>query len=319
MVVNAEREGRVLTVSLDNPPRNFIDRKMVSELDAMLRRIRTDRSIGAVVMTGAHPASFVTHYDVEEILEGVSYTPDMPERAVSAMLRAVEVLTRLPGATAALTSRPLRPYFGGQVTLQRVHRVYLQMNRMDKVFIAAINGHCAAGGCELALACDIRIAADGDYMIGMTEPVLGFNPGGGGGQRLTRTVGPARSVEMMLEAHMYRPREALEAGLVHRVVDADRLLAEAQETAARLARRAPRAIWSVKRAAYEGFSRRWRRGLHLDRSGFAWSALAPEAKSAMRHMLGQIAALPPQTYPSPWSHPELIKEWQRGKAADFVS
>jgi enoyl-CoA hydratase/carnithine racemase len=306
-----------MTVVLDNPPRNFIDRRMVFELDALLRSVERDSSIGAVVLTGGHPSSFITHYDVEEILGGAESTPDSPEWAVGMSLRMIDLVGRLPGGTAALMSRPLRPFTAGLVTLLRVHRAYLRMNRMNKVFVAAINGHCAAGGCELALACDVRLAADGDFMIGMTEPVLGFNPGGSGGQRLTRAVGPARSVEMMLEAHMYSPHEALEAGLVHRVVEPERLLAEAQETAARLARRSPRAIWAVKRAAYEGFSWRWRRGLHLDRSGFVWAALASRTKAAMRHMLEQIDELPPERWPSPWSHPELLREWQQGTVVDF--
>jgi enoyl-CoA hydratase/carnithine racemase len=212
---------------------------------------------------------------------------------------------------------PLRDFTGGLVTLHQVHRNYLRMNRMDKVFVAAINGHCAAGGLELALACDIRLAADGDYMIGMTEPVLGFNPGGGGGQRLTRAVGAERSVEMLLEAHMHPPHRARDEGLVHRVVEPGELLPAAQRTAARLARRSPRAVWAVKRAAYEGFSRGWRRGLHLDRSGFVWAAVAARTEHAMRHMLDQIAELPADRHPSPWSHPRLVREWQDGTAFDF--
>src|ERR671932_565803 len=126
-------------------------------------------------------------------------------------LRMVGALDRLPGTGRLLRNR----YAIGLLALRRTQDVYLTMNRMDKVFVAAINGMAAAGGCELALACDVRLMADGDFAIGMTEPVLGFNPGGGGGQRLTRAVGPGRAVEMMLEARHYAPREAVAIGLVH--------------------------------------------------------------------------------------------------------
>jgi enoyl-CoA hydratase/carnithine racemase len=191
------------------------------------------------------------------------------------------------------------------------------MNRLDKVFVAAINGNAAAGGCELALACDVRLMAEGPFTIGLTEPVLGFNPGGGGGQRLARAVGPGRAVEMLLEAHMYNPAEAVEVGLVHRVVPAGQLLDEARATAERLARRAPRMVWATKRAIYEGFSAPWPKGFELDGSGFVWSALAPSVKDAMRVMLRQIESLPADESPSPWSDPTLLRTWQDGTVAQF--
>ena len=316
--VRTERHGRVMTVTLDNPPRNFIDRHLVAELDALTRELQRDRSTGAVVLTGAHPRSFITHYEVKEILAGAEVTPALSPRAFDVVLRAMAALARVPGAARALERNPLtRTRVLGLLTLLRVHQLYLRMNRMDKVFVAAINGNCAAGGCELALACDVRLMADGDFTIGMTEPVLGFNPGGGGGQRLTRAVGPGRAVEMLLEAHHYSPREAVEAGLVHRVVEPERLLAEAQATAERLARRAPRAIAATKRAVYQGFSAPWPRGLHLDRAGFVAASVVPQVKHAMRVMLAQIEALPAQETPSPWAHPELLRAWQNGTAVDF--
>jgi enoyl-CoA hydratase len=194
--------------------------------------------------------------------------------------------------------------------------LYLRMNGMDKVFIAAINGTAAAGGCELALACDIRIMADGDFTIGLTEPVLGFNPGGGGAQRLARAVGSARAVELLLEARHYSPREAVEVGLVHRVVERERLLEEAQATAERLARRSPRAVWASKLVAYRGLSSRWPGGFQLDRTGFLWGAVAPSTKRAMRAMLEQIESMPEEV-PSPWHDRDELAAWQAGTVADF--
>lgn len=308
-----------MTVTLTNPPRNFLNRQMVLELDELTRKLERDRSVGAIVITGGHPQSFITHYDVAEILAGAEATPDLPAAVVDGAFRAVGAVARLPGGRAALMrSRAVRRRVAGLLTLWTVHQVYLRLNRLDKAVVAAINGHAAAGGCELALACDVRLMADGDWTIGVTEPVLGFNAGGGGGQRLTRAVGPGRAVEMLLEAHMYSPQEAVAAGLVHRVVPPDRLLEEAHATAERLARRAPRAIAAVKRAAYEGFSARWPRGLRLDAAGFAWSAGAPATRDAMRAMLDQIEALPPETTPSPWTDPEMLHAWQAGTVADFV-
>jgi enoyl-CoA hydratase len=310
--LHTRQDGRVLTVTLDNPPRQLQDRALNFELERLTRALERDRSVGAVVLTGAHPRSFLTHYDVAEILAGAEITPDLSPIAFGASLRVVGAIDRLPGGARLLNNR----YTAGLLSLRRVHQLYLRMNRMDKVFIAAINGTAAAGGCELALACDIRLMADGDFTIGLTEPVLGFNPGGGGGQRLARAIGSARAVEMLLEARHYSPREAVEVGLVHRVVEPERLLEEAHATAARLARRSRRAVWACKRAAYRGLSSRWPGGFQLDRTGFLWGAVAPSTKRAMQTMLGQMETVP-DGVPSPWHDRDGLAAWQAGTVADF--
>jgi enoyl-CoA hydratase len=312
VALRTEQDGRVLTITLDNPPRQFQDRAMMFELFELVGKLEKDRSVGAVVITGAHPRSFLTHYDVGEILRSVEIFPDLTPRTIGLMLRIVGALDRIPGGRFLLNTR----YGAGLLSLRRTQQVYVAMNRMDKVFIAAINGTAAAGGCELALACDIRLMADGEFTIGLTEPVLGFNPGGGGGQRLARAIGSARAVEMLLEARHYSPREAVEVGLVHRVVEPERLLEEAQATARRLATRSRRAIWASKRAAYQGFSSRWPTGFRLDQAGFAWGAGGPTSRRAMRTMLGQIEMLS-DGIPSPWHEPDLLASWQEGTVADF--
>jgi enoyl-CoA hydratase/carnithine racemase len=313
MAVHVEQEGRVATLTIDNPPRQLQDRELNSKLYAVLKQLERDRSVGAIVVTGAHPRSFVTHYDVTEILAGAQVTPDLPPSAFAAALRIAAAIDRLPGVRRVLEHRRTI----GLADLWRTQKLYLRMNHMAKAFVAAINGTAAAGGCELALACDIRLMADGDFTIGLTEPALGFNPGGGGGQRLARAVGSARAIEMLLEARHYTPHAAVEAGLIHHVVPAENLLDEAKETAARLARRSPRAVWASKRAVYKGQSARWPHGFRLDQSGFAWGAVAPSTKRAMRVMLEQMSTLPDEV-PSPWHDPHLLRTWQEGTAADFA-
>jgi enoyl-CoA hydratase len=313
MPVRAKQEGRVVTLTIDNPPRQLQDRTLVFELNGVMRKLGRDRSVGAVIVTGAHPRSFLTHYDVAEILAGSKITPDLPPAVFAAALRVVAAVEHLPGGERLLRN----PRTIGMLALRQTQQVYVRMNRMDKVFIAAINGSAAAGGCELALACDIRLMADGDFTIGLTEPVLGFNPGGGGGQRLARSVGSARAVEMLLEAHHYSPSEAVEAGLVHRVVPAAQLMDEAMETATRLARRSPRAVWASKRAVYRGQSARWPGGFRIDQSGFLWGAVAPSTRQAMQVILDQMETLP-EGVPSPWHDPQHLRAWQDGRAADFA-
>src|SRR4029450_65137 len=154
----------------------------------------------------------------------------------------------------------------------QIHELLLPMNRLDKAIIAAINGLALGGGCELALACDVRLMAKGDYRIGLPEITLGIIPGAGGTQRLARVLGPGRALEMMLEGRALTPKEARELGLVHHIVDAPSLLGEAIETAERLARRSPAAVAGLKRAVYDGASRPLVDGLHIERAQFLATA-----------------------------------------------
>jgi enoyl-CoA hydratase/carnithine racemase len=180
--------------------------------------------------------------------------------------------------------------------------------------IAAINGVATGGGCELALACDIRYMAEGDVHIGLPEMSVGFNPGGGGTQRLSRAIGPGRALEMMLEARTLTPEEALEVGLVHRVVPAERLLQEAAETAARMARRSPISIKALKHAVYEGATRPLDEGLAIERKWFMAASGTDASRRAMHAYADQVE----RDGEAPWFSREGIRPWQDGTAADLV-
>jgi enoyl-CoA hydratase/carnithine racemase len=311
--VHADQSGRVLTVRLDNPPRNFMNMRMVGELEQLVHDLEGDRSIGAVVITGAVEGVFITHFDVNEIRRGSErVAASVSSAQAGGTLRAVGAVQRIPGARSIVGRSPV----AGLSALLQIHELFLRMNRLDKVFIAAINGLAMGGGCELALACDIRIMAKGDYVIGLPEITLGIIPGAGGTQRLARVLGPAKALEMMLEGRVLSPGEALAMGLIHRVAEPERLLAGATATAERLARRSPKAVAALKRAVYEGSARPLEEGLHIERAGFLSVSSTAAAKRAMRsyseqvEQLGEIA---------PWQAREAMSEWQDGTAADMVN
>ena len=309
--VHTEQSGRVLTVRLDNPPRNFMTTAMVGELEQLVSRIEGDRSVGAVVITGAPPDRFITHFDVSEIAasSGALSATVSPGQAAGG-LRAVGAVQRLPGMRGAIARTPAAGVSG----LLQIHDVFLRMNRLDKVVIAAINGLATGGGCELALACDLRYMAAGEHRIGQPEILLGLIPGGGGTQRMTRSLGPARALELMLEGWLLTPEEALEAGLVHRVVAPADLLAEAQATAERLARRSPATVAALKRAVYEGGSSPLAAGLHVERAGFLATASTQAARRAMEEYVRQVD----QKGDAPVSDPAEYGPWQDGTAADLT-
>ena len=274
--VRTERDGRVLTVTLDNPPRNLMNGRMVGELDAVARELEDDESIGAVVITGAPEEVFITHFDVAEMLAGAEAGREATE-----------------------------------VGLELIHGLFLRMNRMDKVFVAAVNGLALGGGCELALACDLRLMAEGEqHRIGLPELSVGIIPGAGGTQRLTRALGPSRALEFMLEADPLTPQQAVELGLVHRTVASDELLQVAHATAERLARRSPVTVGALKRAVYFGGSAGLEQGLAMEREGFQAAVSSAAAARAMRAYLEQEAAL---------ADSSAILPWREGTVVDLTS
>jgi enoyl-CoA hydratase len=306
-----ERTGRVLTVRFDNPPLNFMNRVMVAELDDLLDSLDGDGTVGSIVLTGKPEGLFITHYDVEEILagsEGVGRSISAP--LAGASLQTVGGVARLPGGRAALERTPV----SGLLELQRIHDVFLRMQRMDKVFIAAINGTALGGGCEISLACDLRYMSASAKWIGVPEMTLGFCPGAGGTQRLARILGTSRALELILEARPLRPAEACELGLVHRVVAGPELLAEAHTAGERLARRAPLSIAAAKRAVLEASTRPLSDGLAEERKWFMACSSQPAARRAMRAYAERLRAGGP-----PWSDDEELAMWQNGTAVDLVS
>ena len=129
--------------------------------------------------------------------------------------------------------------------------------------IAAVEGFCVTGGCELALACDIRVAAEGSS-FGITSSRIGTVPGAGGSQRLPRVVGTAKALELLFSADSIDAQEAHRIGLVNRVVPKGRALAEAKAMVAVYAERAPLSLAWDKRAVYQGMQMDLASGLELE-------------------------------------------------------
>jgi len=310
--LETEQDGRVLIVRIDNPPRNFMDRQMVAELIELARSVASDRSVGSLVVTGKPNDLFITHYDVAEMLVGAEQSPfAMTPPVAGASYRMLSGLSRLPGARALLRRTPV----GGVLDLHELHGLFRALERLDKVVIAAINGNALSIGCELALACDVRYMADDAPRIGLPEITLGIIPGGGGAQRLARTVGQARALELILEGRLLTPEEALGLGLVDKVMPRARLLDEAVATAHRLARRAPISVAAAKRALYEGVSRPLGEGLALERNWFLAAVSREPARRALARYLEEARG----SEQSPWEDAGAREAWRQGTAVDLLS
>ncbi|HBN80970.1 MAG TPA: enoyl-CoA hydratase [Ruminococcaceae bacterium] len=130
------------------------------------------------------------------------------------------------------------------------NRVYHQVESLSAPVIAAVNGYALGGGCELALACDIRIASE-KAVFALPETGLGITPGWGGMQKLIRAVGPGRAKEMVFTTHRLKAQDALRAGLVNAVYPAEELMAKCEELALSIAGNAPVAVQAAKRVMNE--------------------------------------------------------------------
>jgi enoyl-CoA hydratase/carnithine racemase len=275
--VQAKQQGRVITATLDHPPLALMDEAMVDGLADLVDRVRRDDGVAGVVLTGSHPTRFLAHYDVGELLAVARASPSLSPAVARGALRATGFIRRWLRGDRWLQHTPA----AGLAFLERLHEILLGIQRSPAVWVAAINGSALGGGCELALACDIRLMADGEHVIGQPEIMLGFPPGGGGTQRLARLLGPSRALRTVLDGGMLSPTEALGLGIVDGVVEPGELLDAALAEATRLAARPKLAIGACKRAVYTGGSRPLELGLLLERSEFLSSLGTTEAQAAM--------------------------------------
>lgn len=289
--IRLEQAERVLTATYVNPPMNFADPTFLRDLDRLTRAVDRDSSVGAVVLTGGVERRFITSADPSDIAAFAAMPhPELPISVVVPNVRLQNAVLALPGL-ARIVQR-----FGavgrGLVWGSRWKRTILRMNRSGVVYLAAINGPALGGGQEIALACDLRYAADAPHVrMGQIEILVGQIPGGGGTQRLPGILGTGRALEHMLEGAPVDARTALDLGLVHRLVEPDDLLAETQATAARLSRRQRTAVAALKRAVYFGTRRPLGSGLDMELGGFIAAVLTRESRVGLQALLADNARL----------------------------
>jgi enoyl-CoA hydratase len=210
-----EREDQIGIILFNRPQvLNALGEDTMKELDAAIHELAADPEVGAIILTGAGQKAFVAGADIGEF------------NSLASAREATEYALR------------------GQAVLERIEC-------LPKPVIAAINGFALGGGCELAMACDVRLAAD-SARLGQPEINLGIIPGYGGTQRLARLVGRGQAKLLCMTGDMIDATEALRIGLVDRVVPAADVLDEAKALAHKLAGKAPVALALIKEAINRG-------------------------------------------------------------------
>lgn len=225
--VTYSSEGPVGILTIDKPPANSYDLAYMQDLDAAIDAAANDYGVKVALLRSASEKFFCAGADVKAF-------------------------------QANTTADNLKMIEFGHATLAKIAM-------LPKVFIAVINGHALGGGLEIALACDLRFAGDGDYRVGVPEVTLGILPGNGGTQRLPRLIGRNKALSLMITGDALRPEEAHELGILDRLFPADKLWDESLAYAQKLAEGPTVAIGHIKRAVHEGMNMPLTEGLALER------------------------------------------------------
>lgn len=246
-----ERDGALAIVTFNRPAvRNALNGALLVDLDRALDALASDAAVRAVILTGAGEKAFVAGADINEV--------------------------------AALTSAQ------GQEFARRGQRLFDRIEHLGKPVIAAINGVALGGGCELAMACTLRVAAD-SARLGQPEINLGIIPGYAGTQRLPRLVGKGRALEMLLTGDMVTAARAYEMGLVNQVVPAADLMPAARKMAEVLAARAPIATRYILEAVNHGLDMPLAQGQSLEAALFGAIASTADTKEGTQAFLAKRA------------------------------
>lgn len=239
-------DGRVATVTINRPDKlNALNEATRAELCTIMARLTDDAGVRVVILTGAGEKAFVAGADIGEF---AGRTPVVQHGVMSGT------------------------------------NVFDAVERLPKPIIAAINGYCLGGGCELAMACDIRIASD-KARLGQPEVKLGILPGGGGTQRLPRLVGLGNAYRLLYTGEMIGAAEALRIGLVDEVVPGVELGERVRALAQTVAGMSPVALRYIKEAVQASVRAPLDEGLRLERTLFGLAFASQDKEEGVRAFL----------------------------------
>ena len=247
-----EKKEHIGTVTFNRPKvLNALNRQTMDELGALLTDARNDKDLRVLLLTGAGDKAFIAGADINELAR----------------------MTPMTGPETSLY---------GQAVLHK-------LETLGKPSIAAINGFALGGGCELALACSIRVASR-TAKFGQPEVKLGIIPGYGGSQRLARLCGKGVAHELCLSGEMISAEEAQRIGLVNHVYEPEELLTAAQSLARKIAANAPVAVQLTMEAIERGLDMPLEQGLFLEAALFGMSCATEDMREGTRAFLEKRAA-----------------------------
>ena len=250
-----EDNGNYVICYLSNPPTHTLTSSGVNEIHTFLDQIEKRDDLRVLAFTGDGENVFIKHYEVGEL------------------------------ANTAERNLETKKDKQDPKELHAFHTMLLRLRDLDAIVVAGINGNTAGGGCEFSLGCDLRIMADGNFLIGLPETSVGILPGGGGTQRLSRLIGSSRALDLILHAQLVSPKEAFDLGIINKLVSKASFNQELISYCEDLSNRAPIALQQVKKIIHQGLEMTLEESLLLEQKAFDVTMNSKDAARAMRALL----------------------------------
>jgi enoyl-CoA hydratase len=276
--LKTRRENASLWVEIHNPPVNFLTMDLLEELHKLIKEVRKDDSVRVLILTGGRDDSYIMHFSIHELLMLTTHlrrlllTTMVKFGPSSALLKYYMtfnnwLMDHFPWFESLMLAlaKLIRKYSIGMFLWFQMHRLYIAIENLNKITIAAINGACNGGGTELSACFDFRfMVADQGFSIGQPECLVNIIPGGGSTQRLPRLIGRAKALELMLRGNQLTPQEAKQIGLVTDIFDKQDFKKRVQEFADLMSKRPPVAIDAIKKSVLQGMDTTLRHGLSIE-------------------------------------------------------
>ena len=250
-----EDNGNYVICYLSNPPTHTLTSSGVNEIHRFLDQIEKRDDLRVLAFTGDGENVFIKHYEVGEL------------------------------ANTAERNLETKKDKQDPKELHAFHTMLLRLRDLDAIVVAGINGNTAGGGCEFSLGCDLRIMADGNFLIGLPETSVGILPGGGGTQRLSRLIGSSRALDLILHAQLVSPKEAFDLGIINKLVSEASFNQELISYCEDLSNRAPIALQQVKKIIHQGLEMTLEESLLVEQKAFNVTMNSKDAARAMRALL----------------------------------
>ncbi len=333
-----QKENHSLWVEMKNPPVNFLTVAMLEELFDLVKQVSRDPSIRVFILTGGIEDIYIMHFSIPELFtlskdnKKIRLNLFIKTRLTAAILKHFTTCTNglMDGfgwyeKLVLKFAKVLSGYSSSLYLWFIMQRLYMAIERLNKITIAAINGNCNGGGTELSACFDFRFAVgDQGFTIGQPEVLINIVPGGGSTQRLPRLIGKAKALELMLRGNQWDAEEAHRVGLLTGFFNKAEFKTKVQEFADLMSKRPMTAVDAIKKCIHNGMETTIRHGLSIEMEQSIRCLDTDDTMNAMqayiRYLDQHINAMDPQKMTTEEINQvvqDTVKHMEEGKLYKF--